>query len=304
MDIALEGEGPVQPYLHALKGELSHVEYKVADTIEGLEQAGRLVYREYGKRGYAKPDPRGLRLTLWQALPQTTTFIGHEDGRIVATVTLIPDSPLELPIEQAYPREVAHLRAQGRRIGEVGLLALDTERFGKGVFSMMDPRKLCFLFKLFKLMHDHAMFVDHLDDLVIAFNPKHQMLYRLLGFEPLGGISYYGGDRNKPAVAMRLNLQMADERLRRIPATHRFFFDKPTSLTMFASRLRLLAEDLRRLFTELTTILQHASPRQLEYLKQCYPGYDFHLILNGHQPAASCRSNALRHRLLDQDRPR
>ena len=269
-----------------LKRDFGQLEYKVAETFEEFEGAARLVYREYSKRGYAKPNPNSLKLILWQALPQTTTFIVNTHGEVVATLSLIPDSPLALPIELTYSREIAHLRTQGRRLAEVGLLALDTDRFGHGIFSMTHPRKLFFLFRLFKLMHDHARFVDRAEDLVIAFNPKHQLLYRFLCFEPLGEVSHYEGDPHRPAVAMRLNLRTAEEKYRRIASRHHFFFGKPTPMTKFANRLRLEPEGLKRLFVLQTPLFSHASPQQLEYIKSCYPGYDFRLILNGHQAGA------------------
>jgi hypothetical protein len=257
-------------------------QHKLVETAAELEASAQLVYREYLKRGYVTPDPSELKLSLYQILPQTTTLIGKQGENIVVTVTLIPDSPNGLPMDRTYPHELAQLRQSRRRLAEVGLLALDSQRLGRGIFLLAHPDKLLLVFKLFKLLRDYASVVQ-VDDFVIAFNPKHQLLYKCLCFQPLGGPAYYDGDTQKPAIARRLDLRTADEVLRRqMPDFHRFFFGNPTPPQAFAQKLRLTPEAIQKLFVLKTPLLRQAGPQELHYIKSCYPMYDFDRILNGH----------------------
>ena len=46
---------------------------KIADTREELEACFALLHDAYVSSGFMKPDPSGLRVTLYHALPTTTT---------------------------------------------------------------------------------------------------------------------------------------------------------------------------------------------------------------------------------------
>jgi len=68
--------------------------YRVARTREEIEGVLSLVYKEYQRKGYI---PKGykskLRISIYNALPLTTTFVAKEGSKVLAGVTLIPDSP-------------------------------------------------------------------------------------------------------------------------------------------------------------------------------------------------------------------
>ena len=160
--------------------------YRIARTKEELEQAFSLVYKEYASRGYIPKHYKSkLRLSLYNALPSTATFVAKQGRKVVATVTLIPDSPIGIPMDKIYKKEVDSLRKKGRRVAEVSQLAIDSRLFPKGWFSMFNFAKLIFVFKLFKLVLDYGLEIEKLNDFCIAINPKHQHLYKFLGFEEL-----------------------------------------------------------------------------------------------------------------------
>jgi hypothetical protein len=54
-----------------------------------------LVYSLYIEKGYAKLNPANdMWLSLFDALPETTTLLVEREGQAVGTLTVIFDSPL------------------------------------------------------------------------------------------------------------------------------------------------------------------------------------------------------------------
>lgn len=209
-------------------------------------------------------------MSLYNALPSTTTFIAKQAGRVVATVTLIPDSPLGIPMDKIYKNEVDALRGQGRRVSEASQLAIDNRLFPQGWFSMFNFNKLIFLFKLFKLILDYAAEVEKLDDSCIAVNPKHQYLYKFIGFEKWGGLKYYGSVNNAPAVAKRLDLHRLEDYFRTKPSLYKIFISQKTSPDVFAGKFQFSAADLEYFFVKKSDILAKATKEQLRYIKSLY----------------------------------
>src|SRR6478609_8379282 len=60
---------------------------KIAETREELEACFRLLHDAYVSSGFMKPDPSGMRLTIYHALPTTTTLCAKYDGRVVGTIS-------------------------------------------------------------------------------------------------------------------------------------------------------------------------------------------------------------------------
>lgn len=245
---------------------------RVARTREELEDAFSLVYKEYLARGYI---PKGykskLRVSLYNANPTTTTFIAKQRNKVVAGVTLIPDSPLGVPMDKLYKEELDALRKQGCKIAEVSQLSIDSKLFGRGFFSMFNFNKLIFIFRLFKVVLDYALEVDKLTDLCIAINPKQQFLYKFIYFEQIGGLKYYGSVNRAPAIAMRLKLTGLEDRARVKRGLHKIYFGNKTDAKLFEGKLRLTTEDLEYFFIKKSDVFEKAAAQQLTYIKSCYP---------------------------------
>jgi hypothetical protein len=236
---------------------------QVADVFE-LEQALKLVHDSYVDRGYMSAHPSELRLCIQDALPQTRTFVAQLQGRIIATVSLFFDSTFGLPLDSLYRDELDILRHQGRRIGEVGMLA-DRRR------ALL--RSLPLVLRLMKLVFWSAR-EKSLDDLIIATHPRHANFYqRLLCFEQFAEIKYYSAVRNAPAVPMRLDLAGLDPaqvqgRIREL------FFSPLHTDALGANPYRIDAEGLRYLFVERTDMLKQLSPFQRRELQKLHRGVD------------------------------
>lgn len=201
------------------------ITFKAADRFDELTAAFSLLHDAYVGQGYMEPHPSGLRITRFHLLPLTTTFVGQVGEQVAVTLNLVPDDAFGLPMDEVYGREMDRLRAQGRRLAEVGALAcLPAFRSGHPAIPMLGN----------KTVHTYARHHLGMDDLVIAVNPKHLWFYgTLLLFEQIGDATTYPYVNDAPVVGMHLDLHTAEARYRDAYAgvprerdLHHFFFSQ------------------------------------------------------------------------------
>ena len=191
------------------------------------QQAFGLLAVNYQSRGYHDPDSRPFRFTPYHILPETATFVARDAGRVVATMSLVPDTRLlGLPMESIFGPEVASLRGEGRRLGEVTSLA-DRD---------LSPREFLPVFMaLIRLTLQYHLRRGG-DTWALTVNPRHAGFYRkVLGAVPVGGSRSYPSVNGHPAEAFWLDR----ETLRtNVPAKHREFFaeDLPVPALTAAER--------------------------------------------------------------------
>ena len=176
------------------------IQAKIASRTEELEQAFQLLAENYRARGYEAPGPMPLRFAAHHALPGTATFVALHRRRVVATLSLVPDTDLlGLPMEDAFRTEVGELRRHGRRLAESTGLA------DRG----LSLREFLAVFKaLIRLTLQYHLRQGG-DTWVMAVHPRHLGLYRkLLGAVPLGERRPYPGARNHPAEACLLDVAL------------------------------------------------------------------------------------------------
>lgn len=254
------------------KRRREEVVYRVARTKSELEQAFSLVYKEYANRGYI---PKGykskLRLSLYNALPSTTTFVAMKGKMVVASVTLIPSTRLGVPMDKIYKKELDRLRRKKRRIAECSQFAIDNTLFPQGWFSMFNFAKFIFIYKLFRLVTSYASKVDGLTDLCIAINPKHQHLYNFMAFKKLAGLKYYGSVNKAPAIAKRLNLKTFEKEIKHRKALHLIFFGYKADPSVYRGKYKLSSSDLDYFFVKKSDIFKKAKKRDVDYIKKITP---------------------------------
>ena len=200
------------------------LELKIAETQEELEACFALLHDAYVGAGFMKPDPSGLRVTVYHALPTTTTLCAKFDGRVVGTLSLIRDGVFGFPMQTAF--DLAAVRAKSGRIAEVSALAVhpDFRRTGGWI-----------LFPLMKFMYEYCTQYFDTRHLVIAVNPDRIELYEsLLFFERLEAhvVDHYDFANGAPAVGAVLDLREAVDTFRRVYAgkpqrrdLHRYFVE-------------------------------------------------------------------------------
>ena len=62
---------------------------KIAESREELEACFKLLHDAYVSSGFMTPDPSGMRVTIYHALPTTTTLCAKIGDQVVGTLSLI-----------------------------------------------------------------------------------------------------------------------------------------------------------------------------------------------------------------------
>lgn len=187
---------------HAMANETpkpgSRLTVKVADTKDELEGCFGVLHDTYVESGFMKPDPSGMRLSVHYALPTTTTLCAIYEGEVAGTVSLIRESLLGMPLQNAF--DLKEVRSKGGCIVEISALAV-SRVFRKNSGSILLP--------LMKIVYDYC--AHHVDTrhLVIAVNPRHIKRYEsLLMFRRLTEsiVESYHFANGAPAVGATLDL--------------------------------------------------------------------------------------------------
>ena len=225
---------------------------KIADTREELEACFRLLHDAYVSSGLMQPQPSGMRVTIYHALPTTTTLCAKYDGEVVGTLSLIRESVLGFPLQRIF--DLSALRAKNGNIAEVSALAI-ARRFRRTGGSI--------LFPLMKFMYEYCTTFFDTRHLVIAVNPDHIEMYEsLLFFQRLSQnvVENYDFVNGAPAVGATLDLGTAPETFRQ------HYGSRPAkrNLHAFFTQIRLPNIQLpaRRFYTTNDPVL---TPELLDY---------------------------------------
>ena len=161
------------------------------------------------------------------------------------------------------------------------MLASDTSLFSEGVSMMLNSKKLFLVFYLFKRIFDYSRQILNRDYICITVNPKHSLTYDFLLFRDFGKLKTYDSVNGAPAIAKYLDLTTAEQECkeRKKEGLYRMFFVKKTPPELLAKKYIYGPEDLRYFFCERSDLFNKASSTQMEYIKGCYPSYDFSAIL-------------------------
>ncbi len=185
----------------------SRLVLKIAETKEELEACFKLLHDAYVASGFMTPDPSGMRVNIYHALPTTTTLCAKFDGEVVGTISLIRESLFGFPLQAIF--DLNQVRALKGKIAEVSALAVHP-KFRKTGGSI--------LFPLMKFMYDYCTSFFDTRHLVIAVNPNRIEMYEsLLFFQRLAKnfVANYDFANGAPAVGAALDLHDAPEVFRR-----------------------------------------------------------------------------------------
>ncbi|MEO8410671.1 MAG: GNAT family N-acetyltransferase, partial [Propionivibrio sp.] len=180
---------------------------KIAETREELEACFAVLHDAYVDSGFMKPDPSGMRVTIYHALPTTTTLCAKYDGKVVGTISLIRESELGVPLQKIF--DLTPLREKEGNIAEVSALAVH-RKFRRTGGSI--------LFPLMKFMYEYCTTFFDTRHMVIAVNPSHIEMYEsLLFFRRLTAnmVESYDFVNGAPAIGATLDLKEALEIFRK-----------------------------------------------------------------------------------------
>jgi hypothetical protein len=263
----------------------SRLVLKIADTKEELEACFRLLHDAYVGSGFMRPDPSGMRATIYHALPTTTTLCAKFDGEVVGTLSLIRESVFGFPLQSVF--NLHQVRARGGQIAEVSALAVHP-KFRKTGGSI--------LFPLMKFMYEYCTNFFDTRHLVIAVNPDRIEMYEsLLFFKRLeqSAVDNYDFANGAPAIGASLDLQRAESVLKQVynkksPAKNLYAYFVRTRMKniIMPSRRYFTTNDpvmtpdlLDYFFNECTTTFSQLDERHKSLLHSIYDTEKYHSVL-------------------------
>lgn len=169
-------------------------QFFIATTQLEKDSAFALVQKIYSEQGYIpKKNENTFRKFLFAS--PTKVFLGYYQNQIFATISLIPDSSLGLPMDVLYQKELGDFRRQHKRLAEVSQYAVD-----QSVLQEKGAKQFTASIPMLEMVFESARAID-LDYLCITINPKHDVFYQSLGFISIGEPKFYPAVNNAPALA-------------------------------------------------------------------------------------------------------
>lgn len=254
---------------------LPTVQFRTAQTKDEIEHCYALVYREWEKLGYLSGGQ--LRYSLYNALPETTTFVGtNAQGEIFMTATVIPDSPLGMPIDATFADKLSPYRASGRKLAEVSMLAFDSS-----TAQVSQTQRLFLLLQMFSTLFSHAR-SKSIDLLCAKVHTRHAASYEPLMFKDFGEIRNNPHVANMPVSGKILDMNevtkhcTATEQKAAFPCDIFFTSDQERPL---GTPYRFNQENLSYFFIQKQPIFKAISITQAVFLATAYPEIDFSDLL-------------------------
>lgn len=252
--------------------------FKIAETKEELEAAFVMLHDAYVGVGLlGMPDPNRIRVTAYHALPSSTTLIGKAGDEVIATLTIIRDSPMGLAADSYV--DLSELRKGGDRIAEISALAIKKEYRGKVLLNLM------------KFMYESCvnyLGVNHIVALLSKKSKGHELYESILFFEPFREQKQHINVslNSTPLRAMHLNLETAYSRFEehyagrsRLRDLFTFFTKTSLPCNIFPERhfnminyATMSIDNFRYFFTERTSVLKSLSTKQAETLLNIFQG--------------------------------
>lgn len=258
---------------------------KIAETAEELAACFRLLHDAYVSSGFMKPDPSGMRVTIYHALPTTTTLCAVYDGEVVGTMSLIRESVFGFPLQAVF--DLTEVREKKGNIAEVSALAVHP-KFRKTGGAI--------LFPLMKFMYEYCTTFFDTRHLVIAVNPNRIEMYEsLLFFQRLteSSVDNYDFANGAPAVGASLDLYGAPEVFKlaygKKPARknlHAYFTQITLANIVIPNRRYFVTNDpvmtpalLDHFFNQQTTVFKNLDDRKKVLLHSIYDLPEYNDVL-------------------------
>ena len=240
-----------------------------ATSVEDLIAAYRLVHDVYVETGFMRPHRSGLRVRLFEAMPETATFIARKDERVVGVLSMVPDSPaFGLPSDLAFKAELDGLRRTGAKLGEVTNQAVSVDHRQSGIAT-----------ELIRCAFAHR-YLKGWDESVTTISPQHAPFYEVLGAREIGGRRSYSPLIYDQVVAMSNNScdrwdprhepEPGDRFIHRYMITTNPYWSQMAQWDADAKRAFLEPGLLRRLFVEERGLLAQCSQAELEALRNTW----------------------------------
>jgi hypothetical protein len=268
------------------------LEVRLAQTREELEAAFRILHDAYVSEGYMAPHPSGLRVTLYHALPSTSTIVALWQGKVVGTLSIIRNNPLRLPLDVIF--DTQPLKKRGGQIAEISALAIDRQfRGNHGEI----------LFPMIKFLYEYCISYFGVEYMLIAVNPKQADFYEgILFFRRIAQkVVKYEFVNGAPAIGMFLDLREAYARFAAaygaLPAERNvfsYFVANPMPCLVFPDRRYFKISDpvmtpdlLHYFFNIKVALFEHLSEPERRLLVRLYDNQKYQRVLPQGKPATA-----------------
>jgi hypothetical protein len=141
---------------------------RVANDLALREKSFRFMQRIYAEKAWGTPHPSGMLFSSYELLPDTVTLLVTHADKVMATITVVVDSPLGLPDDATYKDELDRRRAKGRKLAQIISLGVDADVRGSSEL----------LVRLFNCAYFVARGIKGATDFVITVLPHHTMFYK------------------------------------------------------------------------------------------------------------------------------
>lgn len=241
----------------------------VANRLNLRQKAYQLIHDLYCQTGIAQKNGSDLWLSIYDALPDSVTFVAEdEEGRCAGTLTAIFDSPIGLPADELYKKEIDEIRNSGRPICEfVSLGIRDTAKNHTKIFA-----------SLIYCAYLHAWSKNKSTELIITVHSRYEKFYRRrIFFDKIGPERSYAKVNGAPTVLLRLSLKQ----VQRLRQSRRIF---PFNIIEISDQRDLevakkienriqpmTVEEFYTFFIEKTDTWEKALSQQKEFIKNIYP---------------------------------
>jgi len=254
-------------------------------TVSDFIGAYTLVHDCFVEKKYIASQSSGIRMRVYEAMPDTATFVAKAGNEVVGVISVIMDSPdLLLPSDRAFHEEIQPVRRTSRKLCEISNWAISPAY-----------RRTSILTDLFRCFMAH-LFAMNCQDAVAAISPSHKAFFALMGFdEVLGSERSYSETTNDPVLLVRLSMNSLFDRFSRIStddsgdlaALKTYYVDSnPYSCQMEAwdrSAQKAFSDPvfLRQLFVEHSNLLADCTNSALEAIRRRW-GDNLFLDVLGH----------------------
>jgi hypothetical protein len=241
----------------------------VANRLKLRQQAYELVYNLYAEKGFTKTKDSDLWLSIFNALPATTTLISQNaQGLLEGTLTVVFDSPMGLPADELYREEIDLVRNSGGQICEIVSLGIRNK--------VKSPSKI-----LAGLIYCSYLLTWHhkkTSTLVITVNPKHEDFYcKNMLFEKIGPERSFAKVNGAPSVLLKVPI-VEYSRLKPNQRVFPFFMMKYSAQEELEMAKKvesmvqpMSSEEFFTFFIEKTDTWERALPSQKAFIKSVYP---------------------------------
>ena len=170
----------------------TNIVYKVASTLAEVTAAWNVVYRQYLNTSLIAANPYSIFTFPEYVSNKSVVILGQQKDKAICSLSGVLDSEENgLPLDRHYKEELDHLRNDGSRLIEIGLLA-----------DIRESNTMKSIIELMSAVAKFGVFSNHLD-VVIGVNPRRAEFFkRIFGCEIIGDLKRYENLNVAPVVLL------------------------------------------------------------------------------------------------------